>query len=102
VTPPEKGACMEHGAETLLDKLAGQTVLVETDAAIADDTPAERYVWLVDDDGHRTLLNRRLIAEGRAMAEDIPGEASIETWMEATERVAKAKKIGLWAPCTSS
>ena len=102
VTPPEKGACMEHGAETLLDKLAGQTVLVETDAALADDTSTERYVWLVGDDGRRTLLNRRLIAEGRAMAENIPREASVEIWMKATERVAKAKKIGLWAPCTSS
>ena len=102
VTPPEKSSCMEHGAETLLDKLTGQTVLVEADAALADDTSAERYVWLVGDDGSRTLLNRRLIAEGRAMADDIPGEASVEVWLKATERVAKVKKIGLWAPCTAS
>ena len=102
VTPPEKGACMEHGAEVLLDKLAGRTVLVETDPAVGGDDSDERYVWLVGDDGRRTLLNRRLVAEGRAMAQNIAGEASVEIWMEATERVAKAKKVGLWAPCTSS
>jgi endonuclease YncB( thermonuclease family) len=98
VEPPAEDACMEHAAEELLDDLAGQRVMVEEDSAVAGDNSL-RYVWLVNADGSRSLLNQRLIGEGRAAVAPIPGDARFGLWLEATEQEAEAGKVGLWAGC---
>ena len=86
-------------AEQLLDALEGTTVLVEEDGAGGDDAPSARYVWLVDANGARTLLNHRLIAQGRAEAGSLPDGARFGVWLRSTERSAKERGIGLWGAC---
>lgn len=99
VDSPSEDACFADEAKTLLDDLAGTAVLVETDAALKSGKPLVRYVWLSNDDGSRTLLNQRLIAEGKAQASSIPADARFGLWFETTEGVAKNGQVGLWAAC---
>jgi endonuclease YncB( thermonuclease family) len=99
VEPPANGECMANEAERLLDKNAGKRVLVEEDAAIAGGKGAMRYVWLVNADGTRTLLNQKLIADGLAQAAAVPDDARFGLWMLTAERSAEEGQVGLWAGC---
>jgi len=99
VEPPAEGECAEHGAEKVLDGLTGGEVLIEEDAAITGGTIPARYVWLVNDDGTRTLLNQQLIAEGMAVAASIPSDSRFGLWLMETKRSAEASGVGLWAGC---
>jgi endonuclease YncB( thermonuclease family) len=99
VTPPAVDACYEHEAERLLDSLVGADVLVEVDDALTEAETPFRYVWLVNDDGTRTLLNQRLIAEGRAEVAALPSDARFGLWLTETEESAQVAKTGLWDGC---
>jgi len=99
VDPPADGECMANAAERLLDKNAGEQVLIEEDAAISGGSGTVRYVWLVNGDGTRTLLNQKLIAEGLVQTAAVPDEARFGLWMLTAERTAEEGQIGLWAGC---
>jgi endonuclease YncB( thermonuclease family) len=102
VNPPTDGSCFANAAESTLDDLAGATVLIESDPAITDGSVPSRYVWLVNDDGTRTLLNQRLIAEGSAYAAILPAGARFTAWFDATAKTADLADTGLWAGCAST
>lgn len=99
VKPPAKGDCFENDAEKLLDALVGEKVLVETDSLIDEGGGAERYVWLVNADGTRTLLNQRIIADGLASADSLPAEARFDAWLAESEQRAEDEDVGLWGEC---
>jgi hypothetical protein len=101
VDPPAKGECFAHEAKKLLDDLVGSVVLVEDDAALKSGKTPARYVWLTNDDGTRTLLNQRLIAEGKVEAATIPNDARFGSWFEVSERAAQDAEVGLWTTCAS-
>ncbi len=102
VNPPTDGSCFGNAAESTLDDLAGAKVLVEEDAAITGGSVPSRYVWLINKDGTRTLLNQRLIAEGSAYAALLPDDARFAAWFDATAKSADLADIGLWAGCASA
>ena len=99
VEPADEGSCFENEAENVLDDLAGANVLVEEDAAVSGGDAAVRYVWLLNDDGTRTLLNQLLLATGAARADGIPGDARFGSWLETTALGAEEAGIGLWGDC---
>jgi endonuclease YncB( thermonuclease family) len=99
VEPPAKGECMSNEAERLLDKNTGKRVLVEEDAAITGGSGSMRYVWLINADGTRTLLNQKLIADGLTQAAAVPDDARFGLWLLTSERAAEEGQIGLWAGC---
>jgi hypothetical protein len=101
VDPPAKGECFAHEAKKLLDDMVGTVVLVEDDAALKSGKTPARYVWLTNDDGTRTLLNQRLIAEGKVEAASIPDDARFGSWFEVSERAAETAQAGLWTTCSS-
>jgi endonuclease YncB( thermonuclease family) len=102
VNPPTEDTCLANAAEKTLDDLAGSTVLVEEDSAVTGGTVPSRYVWLIQDDGTRTLLNQQLIAEGSAYAADLPADARFGAWLQTTEHTAEETGVGLWAGCSST
>jgi endonuclease YncB( thermonuclease family) len=102
VEPAADGECGEHAAQRAIDDLTGAKVLVEEDAAVRGGADPLRYVWLVNDDGARTLLNHALIAEGKAMASPIPSDARFGLWLAETEHAAEQANTGLWAGCPES
>jgi endonuclease YncB( thermonuclease family) len=99
VDPPVEGSCFANEAEKVLDDLVGETVLIEEDAAITGGSTPSNYVWLVDRDGTRTLLNQQLIADGAAYAAELPEDARFGAWFEASAEAADLADIGLWAGC---
>jgi hypothetical protein len=99
VEPADEDSCFENEAENVLDELAGADVLVEEDAAVTGGDNAVRYVWLLEDDGTRTLLNQMLLATGAARADGIPGDARFGSWLETTALGAEQAGIGLWGAC---
>jgi hypothetical protein len=58
-----------------------------------------RYVWLINADGTRTLLNQKLIADGLTQAAAVPDDARFGLWLLTSERAAEEGQIGLWAGC---
>jgi endonuclease YncB( thermonuclease family) len=101
VEPPADGECFAGEAESTLDELSGTTVLIEEDAAITGGRTPQRYVWLVNVDGTRTLLNQALIAEGKAAAGEAPGDARFGLWLELTGIAAKDAGVGMWGGCAT-
>jgi endonuclease YncB( thermonuclease family) len=99
VEPADEGSCFENEAENVLDDLVGASVLVEEDTAVSGGDNAVRYVWLINDDGTRTLLNQLLLATGAARADGIPGDARFGSWLESTALGAEQAGIGLWGDC---
>jgi hypothetical protein len=81
-----------------LDQNIGQRVLVEEDTAVSGGGTV-RYVWLVNPDGTRTLLNQKLVADGLAQAAAIPDDARFGLWLQLSERSAEESRLGLWAGC---
>jgi hypothetical protein len=102
VNPPTDSSCFANAAEDTLDDLAGSTVLVEEDSAITGGSVPSRYVWLINDDGIRTLLNQLLIAEGSAYASALPADARFGAWFLASAHIAEESGVGLWAGCSST
>lgn len=102
VDPPVGDACFANEAEVRLDGLAGEQVLVEEDAAITGGSTQAQYLWLVNLDGTRTLINQMLIAEGLAGAGEMPEEARFGLWMAETARIAQETPVGMWLECEES
>lgn len=102
VNLPADGTCFANNSRKALDDLAGESVLIEEDAAITGGSVPSRYIWLINDDGTRTLLNQRLIAEGNAYAALLPADARFAAWFDATARTADLADIGLWSGCAST
>jgi endonuclease YncB( thermonuclease family) len=102
VNPPTDSSCFANAAENTLDDLAGSSVLVEEDSAITGGSVPSRYVWLINDDGTRTLLNQLLIAEGSAYASSLPSDARFGAWFQASAHIAEESGVGLWAGCSST
>ena len=99
VDPLADGACVEDDAADLLDELIGATVLVEEDAALTGGSVPARYLWLLQPDGTRTLLNQRLIADGLVNVYQLPADARFGMWMEFSAVVAEESGVGLWGSC---
>jgi hypothetical protein len=74
-------------------------VLVEEDGAITGGSGQIRYVWLVNDDGTRTSINQRLIAEGFATTGSLPADARFGAWLLESQSLAEDAEIGLWGGC---
>lgn len=102
VEPPAEGECFDKEAEKVLDDLAGTQVLVEADSALVDGETPARYVWLINADGTRTLVNELLVSDGRAAAERLPVDARFGAWIRESERVAEQDGAGLWGGCDGS
>jgi hypothetical protein len=99
VAPPTEDDCLVDESEKVLDSLAGSEVLVEADADVESDSGEDRYVWLVNEDGTRTLLNQQVIADGIATVDSLPVEARFGAWMQETENRANDAEIGIWGNC---
>lgn len=99
VEPPEEGECYDTEAEKVLDDLANKQVLVETDGALDDGETPSRYIWLINADGTRTLVNEMLVSDGLAAADRLPFDARFGAWIGESERMAQAAGTGLWGGC---
>jgi plastocyanin/endonuclease YncB( thermonuclease family) len=102
VKPPAKSTCYDKEAKNALNNLVGQPVIVEQDAEVTDGSTPSRYIWLVNADGTRTLLNDQLISTGLATVDKIPSKARFGAWLRESERVAEAQPVGLWLDCADS
>jgi endonuclease YncB( thermonuclease family) len=100
IDPPRTGSCFADLAREFLAELVGARVLIEDDSALHGGGVLPRpYVWLVEDDGTRTLLNQRLIADGLVNAYQLPADARFGMWMESSAIAAEEAGIGLWGSC---
>ncbi len=99
VDPPADDACFANEAEVRLDGLAGEQVMVEEDAAVTGGSTQAQYLWLVNPDGTRTLINQVLIAEGLAGVGETPEDARFGLWMAESGRIAKETPVGMWLEC---
>lgn len=99
VKPPAKGDCYANEAKAMLKSLVGQRVMVEEDANVTGgSTP--RYVWLLNVDGTRTLLNEALISSGLATVDKLPKDARFGAFLRGSQLSAEAAPTGLWLDCT--
>jgi endonuclease YncB( thermonuclease family) len=102
VDAPDTGDCYAADAKDYLAGLEGKSVLLEKDSAVTGGSGAVRYVWLVNRDGTRTLLNQQAIAQGYAVAGDIPEDARFAAWLGANSLAAKASGVGVWTECAAT
>lgn len=95
---PTGTTCFDQTTTLLtVGELTGQEVWLERDPAVTDaDT---YYVWYVDDQGNRVMLDQTLVANGRAVEGDLPEAARFGAWIEQTEEIARAEGAGLWTIC---
>jgi hypothetical protein len=101
VAPEADDPRTDSPAELLLDSLVPGVVLIEEDSSInSGDVPA-RYIWLVNVDGTRSMLNHRLIAEGLAEADTLPAAARFGRWLEAVDQDTVAGGSGVWRGCAN-
>jgi hypothetical protein len=99
VEAPDETSCPVEKEAQLFAELAGTTVLIEADDALSGGARPAVYVWLLNDDGTRTLLNQHLIAEGLAGAVSIPADARFGLWLKATAADTEKDQIGLLTGC---
>ncbi len=102
VDAPAKDDCYADEAKAFLSDLAGETVLLEKDDSVTGGSGAIRYVWLVNRDGTRTLINQQVIVEGYGEIGAIPAEARFAAWLGEGERAAEASAAGLWTACAAT
>jgi endonuclease YncB( thermonuclease family) len=100
VDAPAEGNCYAGEAKGYLAALQGASVLLEKDAAVTGGSAA-RYVWLVNRDGTRTLLNQQAIARGFAVFGTIPADARFAAWLGASSRAAEGTQAGMWTACAA-
>jgi hypothetical protein len=93
-----EGECFAGEAASLLESLEGTQVLIERDESTGE-TGSLRYVWLINEDGTRTLLNVQVIRQGLATAEDLADDVRFSAWLLESQRRAEAEPAGLWAEC---
>jgi hypothetical protein len=99
VEMPADASCYEGSTDLLvtLGTLYGTNVFLEADPAVTE--PDTYYVWIVDEQGNRALLNQTLVANGLVIEGDLPEAARFGAWIEQTESLAQADGIGLWSTC---
>ena len=102
VNPPTDSSCFANAAENTLDDLAGSNGSRRGGLRNHRRVGPESIVWLINDDGTRTLLNQLLIAEGSAYASSLPADARFGAWFQASAHIAEESGIGLWAGCSST
>jgi endonuclease YncB( thermonuclease family) len=101
VAPPLPGACFESESVTRLAGLIGERVIVEPDSAVRGGSTTLGYVWRLNEDGTRELINVLLIEEGLASAEQIPVDARFGAWLRASQTAAEVAAVGLWGACAN-
>lgn len=98
---PREGACFAEQSTDALAAMTRSSVLIERDPAAADDSDGtlRRYVWVQNDDGTRTLLNRTMIREGFAVWTGEPAAARFADYLSQAESAARQSSAGLWEDC---
>jgi hypothetical protein len=96
----DKSSCHADDAEAFLQELIGTTVLIEKDEVVTRGSVPARYVWVINEDRTRTLLNQRLIQAGMTYSEPLDGNARFSEWFQTTADEAKAASLGVWQECT--
>jgi hypothetical protein len=94
---PVSGECHGVSSQAELLDLIGTTVFLETDPTPAQ--PSDRYVWIENGDGTRTMLNQSLLEHGSARSDPVADGTRFGSWLAATESEAQAAAAGLWAEC---
>jgi hypothetical protein len=94
---PATGSCYSLQALAELSLYTGATVLLESDAALTSET--DRYVWTVNPDGTKSLLNQLLLESGTARYTSTPNAARFAAWLQGTEKAAQDLGAGLWTTC---
>jgi hypothetical protein len=94
---PTTGTCYSLQALAELSQYTGATVLLESDAALTSE--ADRYVWIVNPDGTKSLLNQLLLESGTARYTSTPNAARFAAWLQDTEKAAQDLGAGLWSTC---
>ena len=59
----------------------------------------DRYVWIVNPDGTKSLLNQLLLESGAARYSSTPNAARFAAWLQGTESSAQEAGAGLWTTC---
>jgi micrococcal nuclease len=97
IDAPERGAPGARAATAANRQLVdGETVLLEADVSDTDRFDRLlRYVWLADGAG-LLLVNRELVRIGVAIAKAYPPDTSYQRLLNAAERRAKEREVGLW------
>lgn len=98
-TIPGGGDCYTLEALTTLAGMLMSQVLLESDpgAGVNDGY----YLWLVEPDGSKVLMNDLLLEQGSATLEPLPEAARFGTWLADTERTARESGAGLWSTCAA-
>jgi endonuclease YncB( thermonuclease family) len=95
VDAPLGDDCFASQSTRRLERMAGDQVFVEEGS-----DPAAAAIWVEDEEGLRTLLNREAIVTGSAATTSGFGGA-YGAWLQDAERIARASGLGLWASCTN-
>ncbi len=94
---PVKDECFAPDSKKQLAKLAGASILLETDDAVSDDDPLPRHVW--SEDGS-VLLSNELVRLGFATA--TTDGHRFQAMLSASEAQARDTSKGLWASCQTT
>jgi endonuclease YncB( thermonuclease family) len=93
--PPLPAECFGGQATARLKKLAGDEVLLETEA------DGSVYVWAEQTGGSRKLLNYELLATGFAALQP-NSTGPFAAWLADGEEQARTTLAGLWGACTGA
>jgi len=97
IDTPEKNECFEKEAtEKLKEIIANKKIKLEADNSQDDKDKYDRllrYIYLEDG----TLINKKLIEEGVAKEYTYKIAYKFQTEFKEAEKIAKEKKIGIWA-----
>ncbi|MGH2532537.1 MAG: DUF4352 domain-containing protein [Thermomicrobiales bacterium] len=97
---PTDGACFASQSTDGLAALTTTAVLVERDPTAGDNGEVvQRYLWVQDEDGQRTLLNRVMILEGFAVWSGEPADTRFAEWLQQAQRIGRETDAGLWGQC---
>ncbi len=75
----------------------GSNVLLEADSSVLGE--GILYLWVIESDGNRVLLNQALVADGAARVTALPESARFALWMSTSESIANRDSRGLWESC---
>lgn len=94
---PSGDECFGNEAVAYLLQFIDSAAIIESDPAVEGEGAI--YLWIVQPDGGKALLNQQLLADGIARASNLPDEARFGSWMSSSEQTAQLNGVGLWPIC---
>ncbi len=76
----------------LLAAYEGETVWIETDAALTESATPVVYLWIENEHGDMVQINQLLIEEGAAEHSPLPDDARFALWLQVTADQAEAER----------